>query len=131
MWKRAKLPRRKLTSEFESTGKLPPESPILEADGMKFFTDARNASVLAGSTASKTLFSHLNRLGPGDYFGLLAYIQMTHEHESCPANDAARRPRPKNTSQHVLVSAPASSTPLARPTKEPEHRCLPPSHLRR
>ena len=28
-----------------------PETPILEADGFKFFTDARNASQLKGATA--------------------------------------------------------------------------------
>jgi transaldolase / glucose-6-phosphate isomerase len=77
----SKIATRKLTDEYEKTGKLPPESPILEADGMKFFTDARNASQLAGKTAVELLRSHLNRLGAGDYFALLGFIRMNLEHE--------------------------------------------------
>jgi len=77
----SKIATRKLTDEYEKTGKLPPESPILEADGMKFFTDARNAAQLSGKTAVEMLRSHLNRLGAGDYFALLGYIQMNAEHE--------------------------------------------------
>jgi len=77
----SKIATRKLTDEYEKTGKLPPESPILEADGMKFFTDARNASQLSGKTTVEMLRSHLNRLGAGDYFALLGYIQMNLEHE--------------------------------------------------
>ncbi len=77
----SKIATRKLTDEYEKTGKLPPESPILEADGMKFFTDARNASQLQGKTAVEMLRSHLNRLGAGDYFALLGFIRMNLEHE--------------------------------------------------
>jgi transaldolase/glucose-6-phosphate isomerase len=77
----SKVATRKLTDEFESTGKLPPEQPILEADGMKFFTDAANAAQLTGKTATEMLRAHLNRLGAGDYFALLGYIQMTADHE--------------------------------------------------
>jgi transaldolase/glucose-6-phosphate isomerase len=77
----SKIATRKLTDEYEKTGNLPPESPILEADGIKFFTDARNASQLNGKTVVELLRSHLNRLGAGDYFALLAYIQMNTGHE--------------------------------------------------
>jgi transaldolase / glucose-6-phosphate isomerase len=77
----SKLATRKLTDEFESTGKLPPEQPFFEADGMKFFTDAANAGQLRGRTAAEMLRSHLSRLGEGDYFALLGYIQMTAAHE--------------------------------------------------
>jgi transaldolase/glucose-6-phosphate isomerase len=77
----SKIATRKLTDEYEKTGTLPPETPILEADGFKFFTDARNASQLKGSTAVELLRSHLNRLGAGDYFALLAYIQNNLEHQ--------------------------------------------------
>jgi hypothetical protein len=48
---------------------------------MKFFTDARNAAALQGKTAVEMLRSHLNRLGAGDYFALLGYIQINAEHE--------------------------------------------------
>jgi transaldolase/glucose-6-phosphate isomerase len=77
----SKIATRKLTDEYEETGQLPPESPILEAGGMKFFTDARNASELKGTSAAEMLRSHLNRLTAGDYFALLGYIQMNADHE--------------------------------------------------
>jgi transaldolase/glucose-6-phosphate isomerase len=77
----SKLATRKLTTEFESTGTLPPEEPILEANGIKFFTDGANAAQLHGKTATEMLRSHLSRLGEGDYFALLGYIQMTAAHE--------------------------------------------------
>jgi transaldolase/glucose-6-phosphate isomerase len=77
----SKIATRKLTDEYEKTGRLPPETPILEADGFKFFTDSRNASQLKGSTAVELLRSHLNRLGTGDYFALLGYIQNNLEHQ--------------------------------------------------
>jgi transaldolase / glucose-6-phosphate isomerase len=77
----SKIATRKLTDEYEKAGKLPPESPILEADGLKFFTDSRNAAELKGKTATEILRSHLNRIQPGDYFALLGYIQMNTDHE--------------------------------------------------
>ena len=51
--------------EFEKTGTLPAEQPILEADGIKFFTDATNAAAAEGKTAVEILRAHLNRLGRG------------------------------------------------------------------
>ncbi len=78
----SKIETRKLTDQYEATGHLPPEAPILEAGGLKFFTDARNAAALSGQSAAALLRSHLNRIQPGDYFGLLAYIQMTPAHEA-------------------------------------------------
>jgi transaldolase / glucose-6-phosphate isomerase len=77
----SKVATRKLTGEFESTRKLPPESPVLQADTLKFYTDQRNAAELKGTSARDMLRAHLNRLKNGDYFALLAYIQMNSEHE--------------------------------------------------
>src|SRR5579871_5743178 len=59
---------------------------IWEEDGLKLFTDEQNAEALkkaAGSNNSLAgiLRAHLNRLSPGDYFALLAYVQMNQEHE--------------------------------------------------
>src|SRR5262245_23583476 len=42
----SKVATRKLTAEYEQTGQLPPEAPILDADGIKLFTDERNAGAL-------------------------------------------------------------------------------------
>lgn len=77
----SKLATRKLTDEFEATGKLPPEAPFFEGDGLKFFTDERNAAQLPGATVAEVLRAHLNRMGADDYFALLGYIQMNAEHE--------------------------------------------------
>ncbi len=77
----SKIETRKLTDAYEATGKLPVETPILTADGLKFFTDPVNAASISGDTAAAILRSHLNRIGKGDYFALLAYINMTKDHE--------------------------------------------------
>ncbi len=79
----SKIATRDLTSEFEKTGSLPPEKPILEQDGMKLFTDKANADALlnGANTLGAVIRQHIDRLKPGDYFGLLAYIPMFPEYE--------------------------------------------------
>lgn len=82
----SKVATRQLTMEYEKSGKLPDESPFFEADGIKLYTDRANAQELskaAGSekTLAAYLRAHLNRLSAGDYFALLAYIEMTDAHE--------------------------------------------------
>jgi glucose-6-phosphate isomerase len=82
----SKIVTRQLTEEYEKTGKLPAETPIHEENGIRLFTDARNAAELrnlAGDKASLSglLRAHLNQLGPGDYFALLAYLEMNTAHE--------------------------------------------------
>jgi transaldolase/glucose-6-phosphate isomerase len=65
---------------------LPAETPFFEQDGIKLFADARNAQnlkKLAGANAdlASFLIAHLGQLGAGDYFALLAYVQMNGAHE--------------------------------------------------
>ena len=83
----SKVATRKLTSEYERTGSLPAEKPILAADGLTLFTDERNAAALAAAPGSdKTLVgilkAHLNRIRPGDYLALLAYIERNAANEA-------------------------------------------------
>ncbi len=80
----SKVVTRDLTSEFEETGSLPAEEPILEQDGIKLFTDGVNAKALVngGNTLGAVIRRHLDRLKAGDYFGLLAYIPMFPEYET-------------------------------------------------
>lgn len=83
----SKIATRALTTEYEKTGSLPAETPIVQEDGIKLFTDERNAAELkqaAGSdrTLAGYLRAHLNRVKAGDYFALLGYIQMNAAHES-------------------------------------------------
>jgi transaldolase/glucose-6-phosphate isomerase len=82
----SKIATRKLTTEYEKTGSLPAESPIMSEGGIQLFTDEKNAAALAsavGSDKSLTgyLRAHLKRAGAGDYFALLAYVEMNAPHE--------------------------------------------------
>jgi transaldolase/glucose-6-phosphate isomerase len=82
----SKIATRKLTTEYEKTGSLPAESPILSDGGIDLYTDEPNAKALAAASgADKSLNgyvrAHLNRLKAGDYFALLGYIQMDDAHE--------------------------------------------------
>jgi transaldolase/glucose-6-phosphate isomerase len=83
----SKLATRSLTSEYEKTGTLPAEAPFFEADRVKLFADPANVESLeraagASRTLSSYLKTHLDRLRPGDYFALLAYLDMNDEHEA-------------------------------------------------
>jgi transaldolase/glucose-6-phosphate isomerase len=79
----SKVATRALTAEYERTGRLPPETPLLTADGLTLFADPANAAVLQGDgTLAGALRAHLGRLGPGDYFALLAYVEMSAAHEA-------------------------------------------------
>lgn len=80
----SKVATRQLTAEYEKTGKLPDEKPIWEGDGIKLFTDDRNAQNLRKANPNSLagfLRAHLNQISAGDYFALLAFIQMNREHE--------------------------------------------------
>ena len=93
----SKIASRKLTDEYEKSGSLPPETPFWEGKGIRLFADANNAERLmshAGanpSLASPSLVSpslvsllreHLNQLQAGDYFALLAYLEMNDANEA-------------------------------------------------
>ncbi len=80
----SKVATRDLTTEFEKTGSLPDEKPILEQDGIKVFTDQENANALlnGSNTLGALIRQHIDRIKPGDYFGLLAYIPMFPEYEA-------------------------------------------------
>ncbi|MGH9504321.1 MAG: hypothetical protein ACRD20_15840, partial [Terriglobales bacterium] len=83
----SKIATRNLTTEYEKTGSLPAEKPVLEDGGIKLFTDEVNADALAKSAGGDKslagyLRAHFRRIGAGDYFALLAYVQMNAEHET-------------------------------------------------
>jgi transaldolase/glucose-6-phosphate isomerase len=78
----SKIETRKLTSEYESTGKLPPEAPFFEAEGLKFYADPKNVAALRGAATLRDLMKmHLDRINAGDYFGVLGYITMNEANE--------------------------------------------------
>jgi transaldolase / glucose-6-phosphate isomerase len=83
----SKIATRNLTSEYEKTGSLPAEKPILEDKGVKLFTDEKNAAELAKTAGSDKslvgyLKAHFGRINAGDYFALLGYIQRNEAHET-------------------------------------------------
>jgi len=82
----SKIATRNLTSEYEKTGALPEERPLIDRDGIKLFTDTKNAEALAKAAGNDQslvgfLRAHLNRMQAGDYFALLAYVQMNGANE--------------------------------------------------
>ncbi len=78
----SKIETKKLTSQYETTGSLPPESPFFEEKGIKLFADEKNAAALkGGAKLADVLKTHLSRLGADDYFAVLGYITMN------PANE--------------------------------------------
>jgi transaldolase / glucose-6-phosphate isomerase len=82
----SKIATRNLTAEYEKTGSLPPEKPILEQGRIKLFTDQKNAESLSKAAGNERtlvgyLRAHLSRIGQRDYFALLAFVQMNGAHE--------------------------------------------------
>ncbi len=82
----SKIVTKELTSEYEQTGALPSESPMFSESEIKLFTDDKNAAYLTeevGSAADlgQYLQAHVGRLGAGDYFALLAYMEMNQPHQ--------------------------------------------------
>jgi transaldolase/glucose-6-phosphate isomerase len=82
----SKIATKKLTSEYEKNGSLPAESPILSENGIQLFTDEKNAAALATAAGNDKslagyLRAHLGRIKAGDYFALLAYVEMNQAHD--------------------------------------------------
>jgi transaldolase / glucose-6-phosphate isomerase len=88
----SKIATRALTAEYEKTGRLPEEHPFFEGDGIRLFANPQNTEALRGAAGTPSLTAylkaHLDRLGAGDYFALLAYLEMNAAHEQ--ALQAAR-----------------------------------------
>lgn len=82
----SKIATRQLTDAYEETGVLPSETPLLQEGGLQLYTDVDNAAALTGMIGNERtlcgyLRAHLNRLHPGDYFALLAYVHMNEAHQ--------------------------------------------------
>ena len=78
----SKVRTRELTAEYEQTGALPPDQPILEEAGLSAYADQRNAEALGRhSSLDALLAAHLGRVQDGDYVALLSYIERSPEHE--------------------------------------------------
>ncbi|MCS6925759.1 MAG: bifunctional transaldolase/phosoglucose isomerase, partial [Candidatus Binatia bacterium] len=76
----SKVATRRLTAAYEETGALPSETPLLQEGELRLFADRRNTEALRQSATQRSLeaylAAHLNRLQPGDYFAINAYVEM-------------------------------------------------------
>jgi transaldolase/glucose-6-phosphate isomerase len=81
----SKVATRNLSAQYEKSGSFPKETSIFEEDGIRLFTDKKNEEALRKSGAFSSLTGclegHLDRLKRGDYFALLAYVEMNEGNE--------------------------------------------------
>ncbi|MGH7785005.1 MAG: bifunctional transaldolase/phosoglucose isomerase, partial [Candidatus Binatia bacterium] len=81
----AKIEARKITDRYEETGALPEEVPFFEGENDKLFSSQPYAIRLATSVGERTLANflktHLEQINKGDYFALLAYVEMSEQNE--------------------------------------------------
>lgn len=89
----SKVETRRLTHAYESAGQLPEESPLcVDGDvGLSIFADERNAAALdalsvgdadRGDRVGEVIGAHCGRIGGGDYFAILAYLEMSDAHQA-------------------------------------------------
>jgi transaldolase/glucose-6-phosphate isomerase len=76
----SKIKTRELTDAFNQTGKLPDEAPFASFDGVALYADGKNAAALKGDSLEAVLRAHFDRVVPGDYVGLLAYVERNDAH---------------------------------------------------
>jgi transaldolase / glucose-6-phosphate isomerase len=81
----AKIEARKITERYEETGSLPDEEPFFKGEGFSLFTSNEYADILSSAagepSVAKLLNAHFSQISAGDYFALLAYIEMNQESE--------------------------------------------------
>jgi transaldolase/glucose-6-phosphate isomerase len=83
----SKVVTRELAAEYENTGSFPAETPFHEEGGIRLFADEANAGTVMGRlegerNLAEILRVHLDGLKAGDYFALLAYVDMNEEHRA-------------------------------------------------
>ncbi len=72
---------RELTSVFERTGRLHPETPLFEEAGIAIFAGEKDRKALAkAGTLVEVLAMHFNQVQAGDYCALLAYVERNNRH---------------------------------------------------
>jgi transaldolase/glucose-6-phosphate isomerase len=80
----AKIEARKITDEFEQTGSLPDETPFYDEGGFSLFTTSAYAKLLAtaadGTSLKDLIDAHISQIVAGDYFAILAYVEMNDAH---------------------------------------------------
>ena len=80
----AKVEARRIAGEYEATGQLPRLQPIFEDAKFSLYADDANLKALSASSPGSVagyLRAHLGQLKAGDYFCLLAFLEMNERHE--------------------------------------------------
>ncbi|HEY7977981.1 MAG TPA: bifunctional transaldolase/phosoglucose isomerase [Rhizomicrobium sp.] len=72
----AKIGARKLTDAYEKSGKLDEGTPVWSGDGLAVYGNAK------GKSLGEILKNHLAQLKAGDYFALLAFIELSEGHDA-------------------------------------------------
>jgi len=80
----SKIVTRRLAGEYERTGKLPEDPAVMRESGISVHVVALNQKLLGAHPPSVAgyLEAFLGLLQPGDYFALLAFIEMNGENQS-------------------------------------------------
>jgi len=81
-----KIATRALMAQYEGTRALPTEAPVAGEGELECYADEANRAALersAGSpaTVADLLAAHIARLSPGDYFAILAFVDMHERHD--------------------------------------------------
>src|SRR5690606_26253414 len=81
----AKIEARKLTDQFEQDGSFEKETPFFETEHVQFFSSEKYTAKLREMVEEKDLTellsAHFENIEEGDYFALLAYIEMNEANE--------------------------------------------------
>jgi len=73
---------RELTTAYERTGVLPPETALLSEAGLTLFTDEKNRKAFGkAGTLAEYLAAHFALIRKGDYCALLAYVERNKHHQ--------------------------------------------------
>jgi transaldolase/glucose-6-phosphate isomerase len=72
---------RELTTAYELSGQLLPETPLFAEEGLTLFADEKNRKAIGkANTLVECLAAHFERLQEGDYCALLAYVERNKRH---------------------------------------------------
>ncbi len=80
----SKIATRNLMAAYETSGALPTQTPLTVDSHLSLYADAKNAEALrvivgGQATLADWLGAHLQRIQPGNYFALLAYLDQLDE----------------------------------------------------
>ena len=123
---------RELTAAYEKSGKLSPETALLEEAGLTLFADEKNSKALGrGGTLVEYLAAHLERIREGDYCALLAYVERNKQHRDALNKNSHpdSRPQARRDLPRVRAEVPSFDGPGLQ--GRAEHRRVPSDHLRR